>query len=74
MVLFISVGWECPKNGSEIAYYPHGEYCWKYYMCSNGKAIEMTCTPGTYWNEDLLACNFFVDCGNLLTTTASFFL
>lgn len=71
ILLLIPDGWECPKNGTEIAYFPHQEDCWKYYMCSNGIAIEMTCTPGTYWNQEIEVCDHFVDCGTLLTTTGA---
>lgn len=65
-------GFNCPKDGS-TAFFPHERDCWKFYMCDNGKPIEMTCNPGTYWNQEHSTCSFVVDCGHLVTTTATWF-
>ncbi|XP_078670904.1 uncharacterized protein LOC144911022 isoform X2 [Branchiostoma floridae x Branchiostoma belcheri] len=48
---------------------PNGNYadpkdCSKYYSCSNGNAIQITCPEGLYYNEKLGVCDYpeNVDC------------
>ncbi|XP_013176148.1 PREDICTED: peritrophin-1-like [Papilio xuthus] len=42
----------------------HETDCAKFYQCSNGHDFEMTCGPGTVFDENLQVCNWpsAVDC------------
>lgn len=46
-----------PTCKGDQQYYKHSE-CNKFWQCSNGVAYEMTCAPGTAWDDDLKVCNW----------------
>lgn len=56
--------WKCPEFDSNVVIYQEHKKCDKYYQCSNGRPYEMSCPPGTYWDQDQKTCSTFVDCGN----------
>src|SRR5699024_1581250 len=58
-------GFQCPDR---FGYYPH-EICWKFWQCSNWKAYEMDCAPGTQWNQSILTCDHLRDCTRPSTPT-----
>src|SRR5699024_8933064 len=43
---------ECPTPSG---YFPHAN-CWQFWQCGNGIAYEMTCAPGTQWDQSILTC------------------
>lgn len=45
-------------------------YCNKFYECSNGKAVELSCAPGTFWNQQLKVCVNFMDCGGKIVSNS----
>ncbi|CAH1280472.1 unnamed protein product [Diabrotica balteata] len=53
-------------------YFPYMYDCAKYYECSNGKPILMTCPTGQLWNNLLKTCDWAanVDCSYIISTPA----
>ncbi|XP_053687059.1 threonine-rich protein-like [Sabethes cyaneus] len=47
----------CPPQENDNAYFPHESDCTKYYLCSHGVAIEMSCAEGTFWNAEANVCD-----------------
>ncbi|XP_045538655.1 peritrophin-1-like [Papilio machaon] len=54
----------CPANSNIKPLRAHETDCTKFYQCSNGHDFEMTCGPGTVFDENLQVCNWpsAVDC------------
>jgi len=43
----------CDGNGGFLEH----ENCEKFYRCAHGRKVEMSCGPGTAWDQSLLTCN-----------------
>ncbi|KPJ16278.1 hypothetical protein RR48_03195 [Papilio machaon] len=56
--------WKSISLPTPLGYRPHETDCAKFYQCSNGHDFEMTCGPGTVFDENLQVCNwpYAVDC------------
>ncbi|KAF9797981.1 hypothetical protein SFRURICE_020747 [Spodoptera frugiperda] len=63
----------CPSDFSLIYLIPHETDCGKFYSCSNGKKVLMTCAAGTWFDYETQRCDFphLVNCtpGSTTTTT-----
>nr|XP_023016970.1 uncharacterized protein LOC111506196 isoform X1 [Leptinotarsa decemlineata] len=61
-----------PGNQSESTYLPYYYDCSKFYECSDGKKVLMSCPENLYWNIKLKICDFLrnVDCSYVWTSTA----
>ncbi|XP_018575846.1 endochitinase-like [Anoplophora glabripennis] len=70
VILLASAEVKCPEISDDSVYFPHEIECGKFYECSSRSAILFTCPTGTYFDPELNICNWNVDCGNLLTSTA----
>ncbi len=47
----------CPEQDGPIpAFFPDDTNPNRYYECSNGKPILMSCHPGLVWSQDVLCC------------------
>ena len=46
-----------PTCKGDQQYYKHSE-CNKFWQCSNGVAFEMTCAPGTAWDDQYKVCTW----------------
>ncbi|XP_023243664.1 probable chitinase 10 [Centruroides sculpturatus] len=52
--IIVSSAFDCKKDG----YFQDPDDCQKFYNCDNGKAAQLTCGPGTVFNEKLKVCDF----------------
>lgn len=46
---------DCPEsesNEEEISFLRNPDNCTNFYVCSNGKPIELSCSQGLYFNPD----------------------
>ncbi|XP_035223247.1 fibrillin-3-like isoform X2 [Stegodyphus dumicola] len=48
---------ECPRTTCRCIY-PSRLYCDVYYHCLNGKPYQYICSPGLYFNNDTLSCDY----------------
>lgn len=49
----------CPAvDGIDPVYFPHESDCGKYYQCSMGEAVELTCPSGLYFNATSNVCDY----------------
>ncbi|XP_022816848.1 mucin-5AC-like [Spodoptera litura] len=63
----------CPSDFQVHILLPHESDCSKYYSCSNGKKIEMSCEPGTLYDVNMQVCNwaFQIDCPHPPSSSSS---
>jgi len=47
----------CPGDATSACYLP-GSDASSYVECSNGQPVEMACSPGLVWNQELEACDW----------------
>lgn len=51
-------GFKCP---SASGYFKH-KNCLMFWQCANWTPFEMSCAPGTQWDQRLLTCNYLTSC------------
>ncbi|XP_022816847.1 probable chitinase 10 [Spodoptera litura] len=63
----------CPSDFKVHILLPHESDCSKYYICSNGKKIEMSCEPGTLFDINMQLCNWAdeIDCPHPPSSSSS---
>ncbi|XP_057656223.1 uncharacterized protein LOC130893830 [Diorhabda carinulata] len=72
LAFFVSVN-SYPSPCPLGAYFPHLSDCTKFYQCAPSGAVEMSCAPGTAWDQSILTCNHYSEelCQRYVTTAAS---
>ncbi|XP_065087957.1 probable chitinase 10 [Ochlerotatus camptorhynchus] len=57
----------CPPLGDTetVVYFPHPTDCSKFLTCHWGNLVELCCPSGTFWNDDIRACDLQ---GNVICT------
>ncbi|XP_050295925.1 peritrophin-1-like [Anthonomus grandis grandis] len=47
----------CPRDNSKVVYIPDAN-CNRFWQCSNGVSIRMSCPAGLHWNRRLNVCDW----------------
>lgn len=50
---------QCPLFDvpGEFVYFPHRNDCQQFYQCSAGRAVQLECPPGFFWNIERTFCD-----------------
>ncbi|XP_056647355.1 chondroitin proteoglycan 1-like [Diorhabda sublineata] len=62
---------DCPRDGSNAAYFPNKEDCGSFWQCSNGLPYLFNCPANLHFNPELNVCDYPQNVGCVISTEDS---